>query len=617
MARNLVFAYDLVYESKALRDLGPDGRQHIESDLFTPMVKAAMQSPYHMSNIIGYDVASVAWLAQVMERPRWVHWAYGKMKDVVEQGFFCDGVWHESPSYHYMCIGGLTQAFATVRGYRDPPGYVDEVDGTRFDDLDPEKQLPFWSKCKTAPAALNFPNGFAPTPHDSWWGEKRSKPRDKTVSAIAPGFGHASLGRGAGDHQMQAQLHFSGGYGHSHLDNLSFSLFAKGSEILPDLGYTWTQMRSWTASTLGHNLVVINRVNQAYRDSDGDLLQFFPDTDGISVVEADGVRAYKQIKGVDQYRRLIVTVPVSDEDAYVVDIFRVRGGTTHDWTVNGDAGADMTASCGVALSGKLANLLEEGEAWKEPTFISDRYHVYGLVREVQSGRADKPFTVDFSYVDKPDKGVRMHVATSGDAEVLLGRSPSVRRMGYGSKGDMRKAYDFWMPKLLVRRRGEDGLQSIFAVVHEPHDGDRFIDKVVAVKVGATVQLSVQRKGATDVITANEDGSIAVRRDDTIWQFNHEPLRGTIVEAPEPDVLTTGAKLPQGDKLHGKWMIVTHGSGHTHGYEIDRVDGESITLTHDHGLRIDGDTTKEVYFPRRTLSGKNTFTIPLAGKKGSG
>ena len=231
------------------------------------------------------------------------------------------------------------------------------------------------------------------------------------------------------------------------------------------------------------------------------------------------------------------------------------------------------------------------------------------MRDVQSGRADKPFTVDFNYADKPDKGVRMHIATSGDAEVLLGRSPSVRRMGKGSRGDMRKVYDFWMPKLIVRRRGEGEQQSVFAVVHEPHDGARLIEKVVAENVGATVQLRVQRKDGADLITADEDGRITVQRGDKTWRFNHQRLRGAIIAAPSANSLTTDARLPQGDKLHGQWMIITHASGHKHGYEIDRVDGGSIILTHDHGLRIKNKKTEEVYYPQRTFKGFNRFVIP--------
>ena len=74
-------------------------------------------------------------------------------------------------------------------------------------------------------------------------------------------------------------------------------------------------------------------------------------------------------------------------------------------------------------------------------------------------------------------------------------------------------------------------------------------------------------------------------------------------------------MPAGVALHGAWIIVTHGNGHTRGYEIDRVEkrgGQTvIVLTMDHGLRIKGDATEEVFFPQRKIKGRNTFSIPLA------
>ena len=77
----------------------------------------------------------------------------------------------------------------------------------------------------------------------------------------------------------------------------------------------------------------------------------------------------------------------------------------------------------------------------------------------------------------------------------------------------------------------------------------------------------------------------------------------------------GADLPEGDALHGRWVIVTHGNGYKHGYEIDRVekrDGKTfIVLSMDHALRIEGDQTQEVYFPQREIEGANSFVIPLA------
>jgi hypothetical protein len=83
-----------------------------------------------------------------------------------------------------------------------------------------------------------------------------------------------------------------------------------------------------------------------------------------------------------------------------------------------------------------------------------------------------------------------------------------------------------------------------------------------------------------------------------------------------DAFVTDAALPTDDSLNGMWMIVTHADGQTtRGFQIDRIeqgDGNTvIILADDPGLRIDGDSTSEVYHPARTFKGANLFYIPCA------
>lgn len=664
--KRIIAAYDMVCESKALDEVsqerGCDVRERLENDFLKETYKVAALSPYHVGNVVGYDVTGVAILGRVINEPSYVHRALDWMRQNVDEGFFRDGLWHESPSYHYMTIGGLRSAFASVRGYSDPPGYVDAEDGTRFDNLDPLKAVPLWAKVQHAPEVLDFPNGCSTPVHDTWPGQRRSQPRTFTTSTIAPAYGHASLGCGTGPNQIQAQLHFSGAYGHAHLDSLGLTLFGKGREMLSDMGYTWTQMRNWTICTLGHNTVVIDRSNQTGRGSDGDLLWFFPDVAGISVVEADGKRAYGHVKGVDAYRRLLMLVPVSNTDAYVVDIFRVRGGAMHDWALHGDADRDMTARCSASLASKQKWLLEPGEQWHDPVVSGAGFIPYGMVRDVQQGEVGAGCRVDFSYVDEPERGIRVHVLPQQGASVLLGRSPSVRRMGHGNRGDSSKAYNFWMPQLILRRQAQAPLASLFAAVHEPHAGQNAIRSIEPVDLTPTDEnataLRIVHGDSVDTIISTLDkppyprrttsdgislrGRLGVVRQSIqggkaagMWLFEGEELRagaaalrdnvsryvGRVATATrkadgaEHDALVTDTELPLGDALNGRWLMLRYGSGITQGHEIDRVevrDGKIfIVLTADHGLRIDGDQTQEIFFPQRKIQGANTFTIPMA------
>jgi len=659
--KSMVLAYDLVYESSEFERLskirGYDIRNKLVNDCFHPAYKAVEASPYHLENVVGYDITSAAVLGRIVNKPSYVHRAYEWMRKNVNEGFFYDGMWKEgTASYHYMTISGIKSAFESVTGYSDPDGYIDSIDGTRFDNLNPLQQFIILNKIANAPIKMDWPNGYSSCFHDSHPYEKSSAARKISMSSILPGVGHASLGRGTDINQMQTQLHFSGSYGHAHADNLNISLFAKGIEMLPDLGYALTQLRHWTTCSLGHNLVVVNRRDQVTSGSDGDLLSFFPNTAGISVVEADGKRGYSHIEGLDMYRRLLVMIPVTNEDAYVVDLFRLRGGYMHDWTMNGDADQDTTATCSFTLDKKKKWMLEDGEIWKEPTLSGDIINPYGMVRDVVYGNSKSPFEITFRYVLDKKKGVRIHITGNEETEVWLGNSPSVRRV----KEDMRKAWDFWMPKLIIRKKGKPPLQSTFAMVEEPYQGEPFISKIERVKLDPqdehSVALRVTHGETVDTIISTLDnppykerfttsgikmlGRLGVVRQVSgvtkgVWLFDGNTLiidgkgiknsigqyKGVLLDALRKEsgqpynAFVTDVELPNGHALHGTWMIVQHESGYTHGHEIDYVEKRSnktfIVTMEDHGLKMTGNKTQEIFFPRRQFEGHNRFIISLS------
>lgn len=654
--------YDLVYDSeefdKLSKERGYDVRERIENDFFKAVFAANNTAPLTEGGQLSTrNLRRAGVLGRVINEPRMVHWSFGWLKHMACQRCFYDGMLNLAPSYHYQILGDFRRAFKNLTGYSDPPGYVDE-DGTRFDNLVPEEEVPFIVKAYDAPSVLDFPNGCSSPIHDTWPGEGRSKPRTVTVSTITPGYGHASLGRGEHDNQMQAQLHFSGAYGHSHLDTLNIIIWAKEREMLSDLGYTHTRIRSWNSHTISHNLVAIDREiqNGGGNASAGDLLWFFPDTSGVAVTEADGKRAYSKVPGVEQYRRMLVLVPVAEADAYVLDIFRTQGGSTHDWLLHGSADEDMTATCSIGLPDQRKDMLEEGETWEEPVSEGSRFNFYGVIRDVAYATTEKDAMTTFACAEEPDRGIRIHLLGAEGTEVSLGRSPSARR----AKRENSQVFNFWMPQLVVRRQGDAPLRTTFVAVEEPFAGKPFIQAVERLELAPAhedaVALRVTHGDTTDTIIATLDeppyperttpdgfaikGRLGLIRQVAgkttgMWLFEGEAmscgsdaittdsgvLTGTIqaatrkADGDDQDAFITEADLPAGEILHGVWMIVTHGNGFTHGYEIDRVEkagGKTVAiLTMDHGLTMDGETTQEIYFPQRTIEGVNTFRIPLA------
>jgi hypothetical protein len=341
----------------------------------------------------------------------------------------------------------------------------------------------------------------------------------------------------------------------------------------------------------------------------------------------------------------------------VVDLFRVRGGTVHDWLLHGSADNEMTADCSLALVPREGTLLEPGEEWVEP--IGETSHIlsYGLIRQLRRAETGERFHVTFRYAGDEGPaagaGVRTHLLGGPSAEILLGEAPRVRP----AEGDDRKVYDYWMPQLVVRRRGQALLESVFAAVHEPFRPEPFLGEVQAVPLdppgACAVALEVRHGDVCDTIVSTLDeppyperrlpggiylqGRLGVLRERAgrvlaAWLVDGtrlgkgdfaltcKPARweGTFESATRKadgaaaDSFVTAAELPPGDALGGRWIIVTHGNGHTHGYEIRSVepaDGKSvIILRDDHGLKIADGATEECYFPRRKISGPNRFVI---------
>ena len=299
---------------------------------------------------------------------------------------------------------------------------------------------------------------------------------------------------------------------------------------------------------------------------------------------------------------------------------------------------------------------EKEEPWVEPRDEQSQFSSYGVIREVQQGHTEADVRVTFRYADEPTRGVRIHALGGVETGVFLGRSPSVRRAG----SDSRKVFDFWMPQLLLRRTGTRPLQSLFAVIEEPYSGAPFIAAVTPLALTPAdpdaVALQVRHGDAVDTIVSTLDrppyperatasgirlrGRLGIIRQvggavAGAWLFEGESLaggdwrvqaqasryEGRILAATRredgaaADTLVTATDLPAGGVLHGAWAIMTHGNGRTHGYEIDRVEkreGQTvIVLTGDHGLKIAGNSTEEVFFPQRQIEGANTFVIPLA------
>ncbi|MBN2560561.1 MAG: heparinase II/III family protein [Phycisphaerae bacterium] len=331
----------------------------------------------------------------------------------------------------------------------------------------------------------------------------------------------------------------------------------------------------------------------------------------------------------------------------------------------------------------------EEKSWREPQTEFDEFDCYGLMQDVKEGSSHDNCSFTFKYVDwpirmvandgetkvedgdQPPPGTQITLLGGTETQYYLCTTPSVRR----ALGDDRQLGKFFMPQIVARRVVDASLDSIFVAVIEPFRGQPRIKSVERIPTKANkgrsvgLQVNVGDRADTVIVSLLEDdsGTAHVTTEDgsnvvlkgrlgMLTQGRRRALAGYLVAGTEfstdgmqilsempfyegeidearriadgnvANAFLTSAKLPIGTELAGSWMIVTHGNGHTHAYEIDHVGREKaqtwIHVRQDHGLRVDPNsgTTDELYWPKRTkIKGQHTFRIYCAatGQPSSG
>ena len=376
---DLVFAYDSINGSGEIerisKDKGTDVRHMIEHGFFMGGVR---QDTFHgplFTNASPGTYEGYAVLGRVLGDGELVHIAVRRIREFVSQWFFVDGFWREcSMSYHRYTLVKLQRALNAIEGYSDPVGFVDPVDGTRFDSLNVEREFPVVKRAKAILDLCRYPDGRPITVHDSWSKYDdvyRNAGRTGVLLHLGPvpheakpvlltGAGHGWLGFGQDAHQFQAHLHYSDNqFGHTHADMLNLILFGHGEELLPDVGYSHSRYRQWTTGTLCHNTVLIDETEQFKgtkdQPGDGQLLAFESNYRDLQWIEAEGERSYPGL--AQEYRRGLLLVSLGDDACYVVDLFSVQGGERHDWVLHGSADKDAEMTANIPMDFYSKNML--------------------------------------------------------------------------------------------------------------------------------------------------------------------------------------------------------------------------------------------------------------------
>jgi hypothetical protein len=640
-AAPLFKAWDLVCDSPELDKLGTelktDVRAKILDDLLYRTIKIHLQWPFSYGNMYGHRLGGLAQCGLALGDPLLVHAVVRELNKCVVSGYHYDGSIAElSPGYNRQLTNRLIWCAGFLKGYSDPEGYTDPIDGTHFKAFNPDAGLTGdrLARSKAAVDALSLPTGYALAVHDEEYcpemkGPAKSNAESKiygprpthSVPRLLGGAGHAILGAGSDLDQIQAHLHFSGCYNHDHCDHLSIFLFAQGEELYSDTGYRADSggSRQWKASTAAHNTVLIDEKDLPRRPNDPPAsihgnLDFWAVTDpDCLAVEADWTNAQASL-----YRRTLALVHLEGKRHYVFDLFRVSGGKTHDWMLHGPLHANYTVETPLELKPKAGKIVELADL---RSCVTDGT-VSWTIRAGQSA-------------------VRALLAASPGTEAIRGEGPAIRRPG-------KQVFT------AVRRTGG---KSLFAAVHEPLQGEPRVKSVevlgpqdpgaplivvkLALEGGRTdyflstldqqPPFAVRQAEGTDCALAGQFAHVVevegkVRRVSMVGselKFRGQTIRGAAwtgqivgverVEAgAKRNAFLTGQELPAGEALKGAALILTYADGRTHGYTIERIEANgaqrAILIREEPGVEIAPDSARFIYFPGNEFKGPTAFRI---------
>jgi len=362
-------------------------------------------------------------------------------------------------------------------------------------------------------------------------------------------YGQAYLQTEHADTGRAVFIHYGQGKGHSHRDCLNIGLLAKNVAMMPDLGYpeytgSWPKRRAWTSNTISHNTLLIGDAASAY--SPGGRIELFAAEPPLRVMQVNAPRAYT---GVRTYRRTVALIDISDDDSYVFDVFRGRGGTNHRLSWHGAAETarvmgfapvkQETGTFGGA-DVPFAKLDGDRAAFYEQSGFTYLYDV-----ERSAGRVAEPYTIDWRIADirgrvreGREPHLRLHAMTPCDEVALAtGDAPNRRQR----------------PRYLIQSRLGENMQSQFVNVLEPYDKTPFIKRVRRLKVDhdadadAVAAVAVElADGRTDILISCEQPTNVTVEGDVTFRGTFGMIR-LVDGKPELMRMCGGTLLAYGDR----------------------------------------------------------------------
>lgn len=321
----------------------------------------------------------------------------------------------------------------------------------------------------------------------------------KYRSRLLDGYGVAILETGPAATGHATSINYASIPGHRQYDNLNIEVFARGLNILPDLGYPFTwDYREWDSGTMSHNTVSVDQTTAAYNI--GGQANLMVSENGVHVFSgrhdpypegaATPVKG-KPAQGVTRYERTTVMVDVDKDRFYVVDLFAVNGGEYQDQTWHGPLTPVQAPALnwveqptGTLAGPDVAHGAPYTDKWGRkdvgfPCYLS----------KIKRAELTAPAVWSWDYGLPEGDKLNLHILpVGGPAEIIMGtgRSP-VRPANWG------------LDYILVRKPSKGAAITYYVTVLDPYQSTPTVQKARVISEWPLV-VEVTRPDGADRIT---------------------------------------------------------------------------------------------------------------------
>lgn len=235
---------------------------------------------------------------------------------------------------------------------------------------------------------------------------------------------------------LAASLFYGAWGSHYHYDRLGVELYGAGARLSPDLGYPDFMnnyvpgIYTWSTHTISHNTLLVDDQKQnanyavpLYRIHHGKQLHVVDTLNG-------GGTTYPQC---DRYRRTLLLRDIGPDKGYILDVFRVRGGTK-SYNLSFHAQEAAFSLHGATLpapvtQGTLAGKdVELGEIYDDPVLGAPGYtggfsgykgsgfqHLFNW----QKAAPSTTVIADWKLTEPDGASLRLHVPPAGTQELIV------------------------------------------------------------------------------------------------------------------------------------------------------------------------------------------------------